>query len=111
MSRGRRRPVTSLLSLWQESERAHHCEQLREAIADAIYEIMETTARGKKISRRKYQRRRVLVVMPNHPDGVPMRDRVRWCPFCGHKVALVDAPPRQRRGQSAAVPDSLPEDL
>lgn len=111
MSRGRRRPLTSLLSLWTESERAHVCDRLAEGIQDAAYEVMITTARGRRVSRRKWERRRVLVVVPNAIDVVPMRDRVRFCPFCGHRVPLVSAPPKRRRGEIVVVPESLPEDF
>jgi hypothetical protein len=109
MSRGRRRPVTSLFSLWSESDHAHQCDRLADAIQDAAFEVMITTARGRRVSRRKWERRRVLVVVPNAIDVVPMRDRIRFCPFCGHRVPLVAAPPKRRRGETAVVPEALPE--
>ncbi len=109
MSRGRRRPVTSLLSLWTESDRAHRCDALADAITEAAYEVMITTARGRRISRRKCARRRVLVVVPNAADVVPIRDRVRFCPFCGHRVALVDAPPKGKLEAPSVTPGELPE--
>ena len=111
MSRSRRRPVPSLLALWQESDRAHACDDLVDAVADAAYEVVLTYARGRRISRRKRARdRRVLVVIPNALDVVPMRDRVRFCPFCGHRVPLVNAPPKPKRG-SAVVPTHMPEEM
>ena len=106
----RRRPLTSLLSLWSESKGAHNCTQLQDAIVDAVYEVVITSARGRRISRRKYERRQVLVVIPNSPDIVPLRDRIRFCPFCGHRVVLVAAPPRRPMGHPG-VPSSLPEDV
>lgn len=112
MSAKRRPPSTSLASLWSESDRAHACGRLRDAIADASYEVMITTARGRRISRRKWSRRRVLVVVPNALDVVPLRDRIRFCPFCGYRVPLVTAPPKPaKHAGPPVVPDQLPEDF
>lgn len=112
MSRSRRRPVPSLLSLWKESDRAHACEALVDAIADAAYEVVVTYARGRRISRRKRERdRRVLVVIPNALDVVPLRDRLRFCPFCGWRMPLVNAPPKQTKGSAVIIPSAMPEDF
>jgi len=100
-------PLTSLANLWHESDGAHFCDRLEDAVREAAYEVMITTARGRRVSRRKWERRRVLVVVPNALDVVPMRDRIRFCPFCGHRVQLIAF--RKRDLSDVVVPDQLPE--
>ncbi|MDP3910188.1 MAG: hypothetical protein Q8Q14_07330 [Gemmatimonadales bacterium] len=110
MSRRHPLPPTSFLSYWQEHATAHHCDDLTEAIQAGIYEVVVTAARGRRLSRRRWTKRRVLVVVPNHPDVWPRKERIRFCPFCGHRVHLLDAP-AARLGPPPVVPDHLPEGM
>lgn len=112
MSRRRQRVPTSYLSYWQEHDDTHRCEDLLDAIHGGVYEVLCTTARGRRISRRRYTRRRVLVVVPNHPDVWPGRERLRFCPFCGHRIHLIDAPAAKTPASGPpVVPDRLPEGI
>ncbi len=104
-------PRTTYWGYWAEKDGAHSCAKLDTAIQIAVYEIVATTVKGRRISRRKRAKRRVLVVVPNLDPAAlrPRQDRLRWCPFCGAKVHLVDAPPR-RRGQPE-IPQALPPEI
>ncbi len=104
-------PRTTYWGYWCEHRDAHCCDRLDRAIQIAVYEIVVTTVRGPRISRRKRRRRRVLVVVPNLDPAAlrPRQDHIRWCPYCGAKVHLVDAPPR-RRG-TPQVPEVLPPEI
>jgi hypothetical protein len=104
-------PRTTYWGYWREQLGAHGCDQLDRAIQIAVYEIVVTTVRGRRISRRKRRRRRVLVVVPNLDPAAlrPRQDRIRWCPYCGARVRLVDAPPR-RRG-TPEIPEGLPPEI
>jgi len=106
-------PRTTYWGYWREHDAAHGCAALDHAIQIAVYEIVVTTVRGPRISRRKRRRRRVLVVVPNlDPAGLrPRKDRIRWCPYCGAKVRLVDAPPRGRGLGRIEVPEALPPEI
>lgn len=101
-------PSTTLLSYWQESADTHKCDDLIHALHEALYEVFVTQARAKRLSRRRWSYRRVLVVAPNTPDVIARRDRIRFCPFCGHRVHMLDAP-APRVGPPPVVPDCLPE--
>lgn len=106
-------PRTTYWGFWREHRDAHCCATLDQAIQVAVYEIVVTTVRGARVSRRKRRRRRVLVVVPNLDPAVlrPRQDRIRWCPYCGGKVRLVDAPPRRRAGGPIEVPEHLPPEI
>ncbi|MHC4965475.1 MAG: hypothetical protein ACYTGE_11230 [Planctomycetota bacterium] len=109
--RGRKQQMT--LSTWIETVGAHECDKLCDAIQDGTYIV------------RTYHYRRTgrtrLVLVPRLPfpwsDFDPACDRLQYCPFCGVRIKLVDAPEKlkqRRRGNRTGlpkVPDTLPEDL
>jgi len=111
--RRRKRHSKMTLSTWIETRGAHECERLCDALQDGVYEV------------RRYHFRRSgrtrLLLTPRLPwpwsEFDPVCDRLHYCPYCGVKIRLVDAPERLHQGGRRhthglpTVPDTLPEDL
>lgn len=107
---GRRRHNVETLSLWVEMRGAHECDRLCDAVQDGLIEVRRV--------RMGRTRRWRLVLTPLLPwparDLNPTTDRLRFCPFCGAGIRLVDAPARldlRSRARTPKCPDHLPEDL
>lgn len=110
---GRGRGDKMTLSTWIETQGAHECDKLCDAIQDGLYTVR----------RHHYRRsgRTRLLLVPKLPwpwaDFDPVMDRLHHCPYCGVRIRLVDAPEKlrqRRRGNRSGlptVPEHLPEDL
>jgi len=105
----RRRPHRDHLTIsaWVETQGAHECDHLNNAIQDGLYTVARAVMGNK--------RRMRLILLPLLPwpkaDMNPTTDRLRFCPFCGTTIKLVDAPQRIFRGAPPVVPDALPKDV
>lgn len=105
---GRRRPRRGHLTMstWVETRGTHECDRLNDALQDGLY----TVTRAVMGNRRRMR----LILIPMLPwptrDMNATTDRLRFCPFCGSTIKLVDAPKRlPQRGMT--VPDTLPKDV
>jgi hypothetical protein len=105
----RRRPNRDQLTIsaWVETRGAHECDRLNDALQDGLYEV----ARAVMGNRRRMR----LILLPLLPwpksDLNPTTDRLRYCPFCGAQIKLVDAPKRLTRSRKLIIPDTLPKDV
>ena len=105
----RRRPNRDHLTIsaWVETRGAHECDRLNDALQDGLYEVARAVMGNK--------RRMRLILIPMLPwpksDMNPTTDRLRFCPFCGCTIKLVDAPARLSSRRHPQVPDQLPKDV
>jgi hypothetical protein len=106
---GRRRDHRPKLTIstWVETRGSNDCDRLNDAIQDGLY----TVTRAVMGNRRRMR----LILLPLLPwprqDMNPTTDRLRFCPFCGCTIKLVDAPKRISKGHKIIIPDTLPKDV